>query len=208
MNYETISVEETHQGEVTEIIMGPPPANVLSAKMMKEIEAQLDIDEKLPAKKLIIFTGQGKHFCFGASVEEHKPEHVNDMLPAFHNLIGRLIDCPIPTLAKVTGMCLGGGFELALACTLIFADETAKFSVPEITRGVFPPPAASLLPFKCADQAASQIILSGEQFPAEKLARLFRLLQNSETQVLGKAVPNRVGCGWFWHQIRPRKIFV
>ena len=169
MAYELIKVEEKYNGAVTEITLGPPPANILSAKMMEEISAQLVEDEKNQHKKLIIFTGEGKHFCFGASVEEHKPEFVNGMLPGFHTFIGSIINCKVPTLAKVSGLCLGGGFELVLACTFIFADESAKFAVPEIQLAVFPPVASILLPAKGCDLLGAQMVLTGNQVKAGKL---------------------------------------
>ncbi len=169
MAYELISVEEKNEGAVTEITLGPAPANILCAKMMHEISMQLAEDENNPHKKLIIFSGEGKHFSFGASVEEHKPEHVGEMLHNFHNFIGDVIRCRIPTLAKISGLCLGGAFELVLACTFVYADETAKFGVPEIQLGVFPPVACILLPIKCSELFSSKVILTGEQFSAKEL---------------------------------------
>lgn len=167
MSYKLITVNEEHGGEVSEIVLGPPPANILSSEMMEEILKQLKKDEKDPRKKLLVFTGEGKHFSFGASVEEHKSDQVGDMLPRFHAFIGNMLNCPITTLAAVSGMCLGGGFEFALACDLIFADETAQFAVPEIQLGVLPPVASVLLPFKCGSNLASQVILTGERFSAD-----------------------------------------
>ena len=169
MDYEFIKVTDKYDGEVADVVMGPAPANIVSAKLMEEVSHFLKEEEKNNNRKLIVFSGEGKHFSFGASVEEHKPELVNDMLPGFHKMIGAIIDCSIPTLAKVSGLCLGGGFEVALACTFIFADEKAKFGVPEIQLAVFPPVACALLPFKCGDAFSSQIILTGENFSAKEL---------------------------------------
>lgn len=169
MSYNLITVNENHGGEVSEIVLGPPPANIISSEMMEEISKQLEKDIKDPHKKLIIFTGSEKHFSFGASVEEHRAEQVGDMLPKFHAFIGEVIGCPIPTLAAVNGLCLGGGFELALACDLVFADDAAQFAVPEIQLGVLPPVASVLLPFKCGTNLASEVILTGERFSAKAL---------------------------------------
>jgi cyclohexa-1,5-dienecarbonyl-CoA hydratase len=84
------------------------------------------------------------------------------VLPAMHRLIERLLDAPAVTAAVVRGRCLGGGFELALACDLIFASENASFGLPEIALGVFPPAAAALLPFRAGGARASRTILTGE----------------------------------------------
>ncbi len=169
MSYELIKIQGKHHDQVTEIILNPPPANIISVKMMDEISDCLKIQQEITDKKLIIFSGEGQHFSYGASVEEHLPEAVGDMLPRFHRFIGEILGCKIPTLAKVSGCCFGGGFELALACTFIFADQKAKLSVPEIQLAVFPPPASILLPLRCGDAFASQMILTGEPFGTPQL---------------------------------------
>lgn len=186
MSYKLIKVNEKSGGEVTEIALGPPPANILSSAMMEEISTRIREDEKNPGKKLLVFTGEGKHFSFGASVEEHKAGNVDDMLPKFHKFISDVISCPIPTLAAVTGLCLGGAFELVLACDFLFAEEGAKFAVPEIQLGVFPPVASVLLPFKCG--IASEIIMTGEQFTAERLHGLGLVNSVSERGKIGERI--------------------
>jgi cyclohexa-1,5-dienecarbonyl-CoA hydratase len=169
MGYKLITVTETYDGQVTEVALGPPPANILAADMMQEISALLKEEAKKPGKKLIVFSGEGKHFSFGASVEEHKPGRVDEMLPAFHRFIGDVLNSPVPTMAKVSGVCLGGAFEFVLACTFVFADGSARFGVPEIQLGVFPPVAAVLLPCLTTAQFAAQAILTGDSFSAEDL---------------------------------------
>ncbi len=199
MTYRHIKVEERYNGEATEIIFGPAPANIISAELMKEVSAQLKIEEKNSGKKLIIFSGEGKHFSFGASVDEHKPELVNGMLPAFHKLIGEIMSCPIPTLASVRGLCLGGGFEVALACTYLYAEESAKFGVPEITLAVFPPVACILLPIRCGDAFSAKVILSGGQFPAKELHGRGLINECVEKDRLDETIMN-----FFNNDIKPR----
>jgi cyclohexa-1,5-dienecarbonyl-CoA hydratase len=199
MGYKHIKVVETSGGEVTEITLGPPPANILSAGMMQEIVGRLREDQTKREKKLITFTGEGKHFCFGASVEEHAPEKVGDMLPGFHSLIGEVINCSIPTLAKVSGQCLGGGFELVLACDFIFAAKGAKFGLPEIQLGVFPPPACILVPYKCSGAVASEMVLTGDKLTAEQLQGLGLVNRVAEPEELDGAVS-----AFFQEQIHPK----
>lgn len=199
MNQKLIQVAEKKDGEITEIGLGPPPANILSAAMMREISAQLKEDANKPHKKLIIFTGQGKHFSFGASVEEHTAENVNDMLPKFHSMIGDLIGCDIPTLARVSGQCLGGAFELVLACDFIFAGKSAKFGVPEIQLGVFPPVASVLAPLKCSGQLSMHMALTGDRFPAEELHRQGLVNHVADDERLDEAVMS-----FFETQIHPK----
>lgn len=169
MSYEFIKVCEKYENTVTEILLGPPPSNIVCSKMMDEILDCLKKEEEKKHKKLIIFKGEGDHFSFGASVEEHMPDKVSDMLPKFHNFVGKVLSLSIPTLANVSGFCLGGGFELALACTFLFAEEDSKFAVPEIKLGVFPPVACVLLPLRSGDTFSSKVILSGETYDAKTL---------------------------------------
>jgi cyclohexa-1,5-dienecarbonyl-CoA hydratase len=65
------------------------------------------------------------------------------------------------TAAIVRGRCLGGGFELALACDAIFAETSAVFGLPEVALGVFPPAAAALLPLRVGTARATSAIVTG-----------------------------------------------
>lgn len=171
MPYEQIQIEESHGGAVATLALAVPSPNVLTARMMTEISNAIAELSAPAGRKLIVITGQGRHFSYGASVEEHLPDLVRQMLPQFHALVGRILDCDVPTIAKVSGFCLGGGFELALACGSVFADETAKFGVPEIQLGVFPPVAAVLLPTQVPNGVVSRMILTGERLPASLIAQ-------------------------------------
>ena len=181
MSYELVQWEAKFDGQVSEIRLGTPSANIISAKAMAEISDCLEQAVKNVHCKLVIICGQGKNFSYGASVEEHAPGKVREMLPSFHTMIGKLLACPVPTLAKVTGFCLGGGFEVALACNFIFADDTAKFGVPEIQLGVFPPVAAALLPAQYGSIVASKLILTGEKLSGKELFGYGMITQLAET---------------------------
>jgi cyclohexa-1,5-dienecarbonyl-CoA hydratase len=136
--------------------------------MMNELQYILDSFTKKDHLKLIVFEGGGENFSFGASVEEHKKEHAGLMLRVFHQLFYSLRDLSIPTAAKVSGQCLGGGLELALMCNFIFADKTAKLGQPEVTLGVFPPPASILLPEKIGHARAEELLITGKSISAEE----------------------------------------
>ena len=66
------------------------------------------------------------------------------------------------TAAIVRGRCLGGGFEIALACDVIFASDTAQLGLPEVKLGVFPPAGAALLPARVGIARATRAIVTGE----------------------------------------------
>lgn len=169
MTYQTLEINEKYDGQVAEIILNDAPANILTAAMMAEIRDFLKEDLKNKDRKLLIFKGAGDHFCFGAAVEEHTADQVDNMLPGFHLMCGDILAHPVPTLANVSGFCLGGGLELALVCGLIFAEERSKYAVPEIQLGVFPPVAAALLPFLANGVTASHMLLTGAKLTAQEL---------------------------------------
>ncbi|MBK7205599.1 MAG: enoyl-CoA hydratase/isomerase family protein [Thermomonas sp.] len=166
-----LALNEHHDGQVLEVALHAPKANILDAAMMAELRAVLAAERAPSKRKAIVLGGSGAHFCYGASVPEHQASQVGAMLPQFHALIDDLLSHPLPVLARVSGFCLGGGFELALACSLMFADDTARFAVPEIQLGVFPPVAAVLLPQLGAGALGTRMVLSGETVDAAELDR-------------------------------------
>ena len=165
---EKVKVEYQYESSVARVFLNAPKGNVIDMKMMQELHGLLAEFESMKDLKLITFEGEGNHFSFGASVEEHKKEKAGKMLENFHLLFYSLIKLGIPTAAKVWGQCLGGAMELCLMCNFIFADKTAKFGQPEIILGVFPPPASLLLPLKIGSAKAEDLLLTGNTISAEE----------------------------------------
>ena len=149
-----LRLEYAYDGAVANVILDDGKGNVLDNIMMLEMLDLFQKFEKDPNIKLITFEGEGKHFSFGASVPEHTKELAGSMLKTFHKIFYKIIEMEIPTLAKISGQCLGGGMELALACNFLFADRSAVLAQPEIILGVFPPPASIMLPLKIGNARA------------------------------------------------------
>jgi len=188
MHYETIRTESRFDGQVTDILLGPGPANIVTARLMEELSDAIEKSVDTKATKLIVISGDGKHFSYGASVEEHRASAIREVLPRFHRLVGQMMTCPVPTLARVSGLCLGGGFEVALGCSMIFADVTARFGVPEIKLGVIPPVASVLLPGTTGQSAASRMILGGEMVSAHDALRMGIVAEVAEPDTLDATV--------------------
>lgn len=165
-NMEKIEVSYSHEGTVAIVLLNDGKGNVLDNIMMNEILEAFKSFKSNKHLKLIVFQGNGKHFSFGASVEEHTKELAETMLRTFHKIFLEIVSMQIPTMAKVSGQCLGGGLELALICNLIFADKSAKMGQPEISLGVFPPPASIILPEKIGLARAEELLISGRSIDA------------------------------------------
>ena len=154
-------LELARDGRIARVILGAPKANILDGAMVEELDAIFASLDSRRDLRAIVVEADGPHFSFGASVEEHLPEQIDGALARLGALLRRVAAAPAPTIAAVRGQCLGGGFELVLACDLIVAEEDAQLGVPEIKLGVFPPAASALLPVRIGVAGASSLILTG-----------------------------------------------
>lgn len=157
---------------VTTITLNRPPLNVLNIAFMRQLEKVLEDPATLSNARVVAIAAEGKAFCAGVDIADHTSERTPEMLSIFHALTRLLHELIVPTVAIVHGAALGGGFELALACDLILASEKAKFAVPEITLGVFPPVAMVHLPRAIGAKKASELIYTGVTLTAAEAERL------------------------------------
>ena len=169
---EPVRLTLERDGQLARLTLARPKANVLDAAMVGALRRHLASMQARGPLKLIVLDADGPHFSFGASVEEHLPDRVTGMLTGFHALFRELEGLGVPTAAVVRGQCLGGGFELATAAGRVFCDESARFAVPEIRLGVFPPVAAVTLPWRVRGPDAIQLILSGSTLNGLEATRL------------------------------------
>ncbi len=165
---EKIKLEFSNDRQVAAITLDDGKGNVLDYLMMEELQAVFNAFKAENGLKIITFEGAGKHFSFGASVEEHQQEYAATMLRSFHQLFSTLRDLSVPTLAKISGQCLGGGMELAIMCNFLFADRSARLGQPEILLGVFPPPASIILPEKIGLARAEELLITGRTITGEE----------------------------------------
>jgi cyclohexa-1,5-dienecarbonyl-CoA hydratase len=163
-----VALRFEHRDELARMVLNSPKTNILDMAMLDDLMAALRDVRARPGVKLVVLEGAGAHFCYGASVEEHRAEQARDMIPRFGRMFEALMDAAIPTAAAVHGQCLGGGMELALFCNWVFADPTARFGQPEIKLGVFPPVAALQLPMLAGQAVADDICLTGRTYTGEQ----------------------------------------
>lgn len=159
------SVSERN-GAWQRIVMNAPRGNLLSLEMVSELRQAISEVNRERGLKWLTIEGADGEFSFGAKIQEHLPEQMKEILPETHALIRQLLAFPAPTAALVEGRCLGGGFELALACDDVIAADTAVFGLPEIRLAAFPPVAAALLPLKVGAARASRAIVTGQTLEA------------------------------------------
>ncbi|MDP6370523.1 MAG: enoyl-CoA hydratase/isomerase family protein [Planctomycetota bacterium] len=166
-----VKVELLDEGKILHLVIDAGKGNIIDAALMEELGAVLNSHGSEPSLRAIILDHAGKHFSFGASVEEHAPDAVAGMLPSFHALAKRILGIHVPTLVIVRGACLGGGLEVACLGHRIFAAPSASLGQPETVLGVFAPIGTALLPRLIGRQAAADLLFSGRSVnAAEALA--------------------------------------
>jgi cyclohexa-1,5-dienecarbonyl-CoA hydratase len=161
-----LRLDQHRDGRVLDIVIDNPKGNILTGKLMRELGGVLIEHAGSPHLGLVMIRGAGKHFSFGASVEEHQRDQAAEMLTTFHALMRQIGSYPVPIAGVVDGRCLGGAFELALCCHFVLATERAIFACPEIKLGVFPPVLAAVGPLRLGAGWAEKLLLTGAELGA------------------------------------------
>lgn len=161
-------IKVENNGQVARIVLDRPKHNVLDIPMMNELNVELEriaADEEL---KCVVITGEGRSFCAGVEVADHKPDNVDAMVATFNRIFELINMIDIPIIAAVNGACLGGGMEVAIACDIVIASEKAIFGQPEIKLGFFPPYAALRLPELVGVAKTIEIVTTGQNYSAQE----------------------------------------
>lgn len=159
------------EGNVALVRLDRPEArNALSPEMMERLADELQRLDADPRAHCIVVAGSDEVFAAGADIgalsEREFHEAVFHPSGAFWK---RLAECHTPLVAAVSGWALGGGCELALACDLVVASETATFGFPEITLGIIPGGGGTQrLARMVGKQRAMELVLTGRRFDAEE----------------------------------------
>lgn len=157
-----VEIVPARDGAWQRIVLNGPPGNLLSLDLVRVLGEAIHKLETERGIKWLTIEGAGDQFSYGAMIQEHTLEQMQTVLPETHRVFKRLLAFPAPTAALVEGRCLGGGFELALACDDILATDSATFGLPEIRLGAFPPAAAALLPLRVGASRATRCIVTGQ----------------------------------------------
>ena len=129
--------------------------------------------------RAVILTGAGeKAFCAGSDLGELKRAHdagrgPAELLGAENDAFNRLAALDIPTIAVINGLAVGGGVELSACCDIVYAADTASFSLPEIRLGVFPGIGGTVrIPRRIGYDRAMELMLTGRTVKAPEALQL------------------------------------
>ena len=159
-------------GDLAVLVLDHEPLNLFDAQMVKDILAGLDEAEGCRA---LLVRAEGRYFTGGVDVnvfkglsQEQAARLTKDLLSVTH----RIERLPFPTLASVHGLCLTAGLELALACDMIWAAESAQFGLVEAVIGLTPLMGGTQRVAERAGPArARELVMSGALYDAATLER-------------------------------------
>jgi enoyl-CoA hydratase len=180
-----MSVKLSRRGDVAVITLDRPEArNALNAAMISRIGELIDEVAASPTRALVITGAGGKAFCAGADVKELQgkaAQEQRDTARKGQSTFAKLDALPFPSVAVIQGVALGGGLELAMACTFRVASADSRFGLPEIKLGLLPGYGGTQrLPRLVGQARALEIIASGRIVGAEEAERLGLIHQVAE----------------------------
>ncbi|NGN92836.1 enoyl-CoA hydratase/isomerase family protein [Nocardioides sp. KC13] len=153
----------------------PAKLNALSTAVEQQL---LDAvaSARVASARAVVFAGSERAFSAGADTSE-LPQMTPDRIAAYYRGSGSVYEAvarlPQPTVAAIAGYCLGGGFELALACDLRIAAEGATFGLPEVALGILPSSGGITRLVRAVGAATTRdLVLCGDRFDAAEAHRL------------------------------------
>src|SRR5262245_33504158 len=158
------------RGQTAVITMSNPPVNGLGFDLRSEIVAGLARAEGDPKVKALVLIGSPRAFSGGADIREFgTPRSTAE--PNLNTVVRLVENAAKPVVAAISGACMGGGLELAMACNFRVAVKGAQIALPEVKLGLMPGAGGTQrLPRLIGAEGALNMIVSGETVPSEKLA--------------------------------------
>lgn len=176
MEQETVRL--VNEGEIAQILINRPQSlNALNPDVLTSLSIILEKLSKNTSVRVLIISGAGeKAFVAGADIPgmaQLGPRAIADYIELGQRTM-RAIECaPFPVIAEVNGYALGGGLELALACDLIIACDTAKFGQPEVNLGIIPGfGGTQRLIHRCGIGVARRLTFTGEIIDTSEALRI------------------------------------
>ena len=158
------------------LVLNHPPVNTLARAVLGSLREEVDRLSTEPNVRAVVLAGDGANFCAGADLKELAtlaPAEVPEVLAAGVRTLSALAALPVPTIAAIHGFAVGGGLELALACDLRVADDSAKFGAPEVGYGLIPAYGGTQrLPRLVGPAKAKELVFTGTLLTSAEALRI------------------------------------
>lgn len=161
---------------VTIVVLRHPPVNALSTSVLTGLAGAFAAVDADRSTRAVVLVGDGTYFSAGADLKELATlglENGPKVVAQGQALFRAIEECRCPVIASLNGLALGGGLELALACDLRVAGDSAKLGAPEVTYGLMPAYGGTQrLPRLVGPAKAREMIFTGAMMPAAEAARI------------------------------------
>jgi enoyl-CoA hydratase len=159
-------------GAIVEFVLNGPPANALGPQIVKGLHAAMDSAEVADAKVLVVRSSVPGFFAAGADIKHMSAidaASFREYGDGLRGVLDRLAALPLVSVAAIDGLALGGGLELAMACTMRVASTEARLGLPEVKLGLIPGAGGTQrLPRLVGRGRALDIMLTGRQLEADE----------------------------------------
>ncbi len=187
-------VNYTVEDRVATVTISNPPANVLTTPLMTELDKVIGELTGNDDVKVLVLAGSGTLFVAGADIKEiasiSSPTRGEELARMGQGVFDKIEQMRKPVIAAITGFCLGGGMELAMACHMRVAGDRARMGQPEINLGIIPGFGGTQRLTRLVGKAkAMEMILTGDMINAQE-AKALGLVNKvvPEGEVLKQAV--------------------
>ena len=170
--FDTLLLDQRGDAVLLVTINRPAASNALNTQLGRDLVRAFEDDlPHRPGLRCIVLTGAGeKAFCAGGDLKERRgmtdeawaAQHL-----VFERMVRAMIDCPVPLIGAVNGAAYGGGCEIAACCDFLYAAETARFALVEVTLGIMPGAGGTqTLPRALGERRAKELLMTGRPFSA------------------------------------------
>ena len=168
----SLPVTWNRDGAIVEVVLDGPPANALGLGIIDGLHAAMDYAAAADVKVIVLTSAVDGFFVAGADIKHMSavdPVSFREYGDALRGALERLAGLPMVSVAAIEGLALGGGLELAMACTLRVAAEGARLGLPEVKLGLIPGGGGTQrLPRLVGRGRALDIMLTGRQVDADE----------------------------------------
>ncbi|WP_244935053.1 enoyl-CoA hydratase/isomerase family protein [Acuticoccus sediminis] len=171
-DFTTITLERPAEHVLLVVLDRPDARNAMNTQMGLDLMALFErFQVTTDGARVVVLTGRGdKAFCAGGDLKERRgmsDETWATQHAIFERMVRAIVNCPIPVIAAVNGAAYGGGCEISAACDFVYASDTAKFALTEVTLGIMPGAGGTQnLARAVGSRRAKEITLTGRPFSA------------------------------------------
>lgn len=187
------NVKMRNENEVAYVTIANPPANALNRQTLQDLDRAITMAIEDDQVKVIVLTGEGRFFVAGADIKEftsvESKHQGTELALRGQEMLNKIDHSPKPVIAMINGLCLGGGLELAMACHIRIAADSAKLGQPELNLGLIPGFAGTQrLARLTGREKATELILTSDPIDGQEASRIGLVAKSVPLEELEAAV--------------------